>query len=510
MDYENNKGDTTSSSQNEDSRDLTDSCTYLLCDEKFKDFSFSGQKSTREDIVRDADVCKETSSRKKNKRKDVHRVLRSIGTKRKLVSSKDFPDIQLDTFNFSQIAVPYLFTHEAGDDAYYIVYVPHDNSMCARFCSFERSKGKMLGKGSFGYVYGYNDMAVKMANHSETVISAYVSGLVRHQCGAEPRAMDGVFKNVLVPQFCCIKHGVCLSTMYDSDLYSYAKWDPHNIDNYYNRFCGLADAIRFLNIDCQLSHLDISLTNVLLKCDESLILSAVLSDYSLSEMQPQFNRMCGVFFERDEMVKPLTRNYNKVFDMYHPAFRPLVNQICIIIDDEGDFDGCEDPKRYCNLELCALSFVCLYSLIRMLNKDGVSDTKRNYENDVFDAANAVCRLSAAHEREFYIIRTAETLAYQLWHMRLLFEECAVKQYNVVCNVCDIEGKRRIKDKFTRAYGRRNVDELRQKIQANYDVVTMYQGGQSLIKDLEQAFSIMTLADLDGDHRQLFVREDGVK
>lgn len=483
-----------SSSKINDTECSCGSLTKLMCTELLSS------------IEKKKGLCPGCNKYKRQPRKRKHEVLKSP-IKEQFYMTHENTNLICDSQLFSEIAAPFAFeTKTPTDETFSVVYVPHSHMQCAQYCNMEK-KADIIGSGAYGKVYSMKNLAIKKSDDTETRIGAFVSGCVRTNAGADSRSFNCIYHNLLIPHVICFQHNTALIDLYDTDLYRFQNWNVKNIQNYYKIFCGLADGLRFLNLQCKISHLDVSLMNILLNYDEDVIFSAVLTDYSLSEIHPKYNRSCAIAREYDKKIQLIQAGNNKLCDMYHPAYKPILAQKMIALNIYSSFDNSSNPVRHCNFEFGALGYVILFCLVRMLDERGCYAAKVNYENRLFTAANAMCKLSPLENPKEYREACCKLLGEQIVLVGLILHKNVTDIYENVYDFLDNFVGVEMCQLFDSVYLDGSRQSVRHPIRKKYKFLMSHEYGQRLIKDLTDIFSVVSFSDLDRDpSRILYISE----
>jgi len=404
---------------------------------------------------------------------------------------------------FERIHSPFLFSIHIDTQSFSVVYVPHKESSCSQFCEPEKNMARILGSGSYGMVYDLNNVAIKASDDLESCISSYVSGVVRAKAGAQLTSRECVFKSLLICNSVCLNHKISLSKTYDTDLYKFTDWKLENVENYYSIFCNLAEAVRFLNMVCKINHCDISLANILIHHKEGIILEAVLADYSLAEVHPQYNGKCGILRQFDHRIQIVPKSYNKLCDMFNPGFRPMIAHKIILVEVYAEFDGKGNPVRHCNLDLCALAQVFLLCVIRMLDERGCREAQKYYENRLFTYSNEACTLNPIKYPLEYKDACCKVLAEHLVLFGILFYREVVDVFENLYDFLHASGDLSVRDLLEETYVNDSRDVRRQPIRYRHAQLQRHEIGQILLNDLQQLLSIITISDLEKDPYSVF-------
>nr|WEG69783.1 tegument serine/threonine protein kinase [Mastomys natalensis cytomegalovirus 3]WEG69923.1 tegument serine/threonine protein kinase [Mastomys natalensis cytomegalovirus 3]WEG70063.1 tegument serine/threonine protein kinase [Mastomys natalensis cytomegalovirus 3]WEG70203.1 tegument serine/threonine protein kinase [Mastomys natalensis cytomegalovirus 3]WEG70343.1 tegument serine/threonine protein kinase [Mastomys natalensis cytomegalovirus 3] len=315
-----------------------------------------------------------------------------------------FPGLKCYITTFNNIVAPTLL--DTGG-SYLPVYAPYNTSFCQQKCIRREECGSsLIGKGSFGQVWKLSDKltAVKIAGESidETMLTIWVSGVVRaraQDAGYSGELWDSVYCNILTATGCCLKHNLVSFTAFDRDMYNYKGWSFSGLDSYQRAFAGLADAIRFLNLRCEIAHFDITPMNVLVKYDKSddaQITRAVLCDFSLSQCHAEGNAgHCVVVFEETRTVRALHKSTYHLTDIYHPAFKPIPLQKMCTVNPRIQFPN-PSSQRFCVSDLCALGNVAAFCMLRILDDRGQMTVRSTSENALFCIAKKTCDALSKH------------------------------------------------------------------------------------------------------------------
>nr|BAF93473.1 protein kinase [Human betaherpesvirus 6B] len=404
---------------------------------------------------------------------------------------------------FEKISSPFLFDVQSEERSYSVVYVPHNKELCGQFCQPEKTMARVIGVGAYGKVFDIDKVAIKTANEDESVISAFIAGVIRAKSGADLLSHDCVINNLLISNSVCMDHKVSLSRTYDVDLYKFEDWDVRNVMNYYSVFCKLADAVRFLNLKCRINHFDISPMNIFINHKKEIIFDAVLADYSLSEIHPEYNGTCAIAKEYDRNLQLVPISRNKFCDMFNPGFRPLVANAMILVHVCEAFDGENNPLRHCNLDLCAFAQVVLLCVLRMTDKRGCREAQLYYEKRLFALANEACRLNPLRYPFAYRDACCKVLAEHVVLLGLLFYRDVVDIYEKIYDFLDERGEFGLRDLFEATFLNNSKLTRRQPIRGGLASLQSSEYGEKLLHDLRALFLITSSADLDKDTSSLF-------
>ncbi|QQL09903.1 Ba132 [Baboon cytomegalovirus] len=393
---------------------------------------------------------------------------------------------------------------------YLLVYVPKDEHFCQRVCyAVDMSDAhKRIGCGSFGEVWPLSrHHVVKIARkHSETILSAYMSGLIRTRAGPRAEEADGVYHGLMTATGCCLMHNITLYTRFHTDLFHYEDWDMTSIASYRRAFHHLAEGIKFLNHTCKVCHFDISPMNVLVNVNPhypSEILHAVLCDYSLSEPYPVCNDRCVVVFQETGTARRIPNCTHRVRECYHPAFRPLPLQKLMISNPHARFPDSSLLRRFCMAELAALGNVLGFCLVRLLDRRGIREVQGGPEAMLFKHASTACRalesnrLTACSDACMLIM--AAQLAY---HAGLLGDEglpIVNRTVNFVENKLSSCRVRAFRRYYYECLGNLPHDYVRK----NLERLLAVPDGVYLYTSFRRTANISAEEDLDGDCRQVF-------
>ncbi|QQL11322.1 Rh132 [macacine betaherpesvirus 3] len=393
---------------------------------------------------------------------------------------------------------------------YLLVYVPKDENFCKRVCySVDMTDAsRRIGCGSFGEIWPIDRRrVVKIARkHTETILSAYMSGLIRTKAGPEAEEMPGVYHGLLTATGCCLMHNLTVYQRFHSDLFHFENWDLTSVPSYRRAFHHLANAIKFLNHTCKVCHFDISPMNVLINVNphyHSEILHVALCDYSLSEPYPVCNDRCVVVFQETGTARRIPNCTHRLRECYHPAFRPLPLQKLMICNPHARFPVSNSPRRFCMIELAALGNVLAFCLVRLLDRRGIEGVHNGPESLLFKHAATAChalennRLTACSDACLLIM--AAQLSY---HAGLLGDDgLAVVSQTVgfveaKMSSCRVRAFRRY---YHECLGALPFDYVRK----NLERLLAMADGVYLYNSFRLAANISTEEDLDGDCRQLF-------
>ncbi|AEV80451.1 tegument serine/threonine protein kinase [Cercopithecine betaherpesvirus 5] len=412
-----------------------------------------------------------------------------------------------DASLFSRITQPELCEMAV---TYLLVYVPKDEQFCQRVCyAVDMSDPhKRIGCGSFGEVWPLDrHRVVKIARkHSETILSAYMSGLIRTRAGPCAEEMSGVYRGLLTATGCCLMHNITLHARFHTDLFHYEDWDLTSTVSYGRAFRHLADGVKFLNHTCKVCHFDISPMNVLINVNPhypSEILHAVLCDYSLSEPHPICNDRCVVVFQETGTARRIPNCAHRVRECYHPAFRPLPLQKLMICNPHARFPDNHTQRRFCMIELAALGNVLAFCLVRLLDRRGIRDVQASIEALLFKHAATACRalennrLTACSDACMLIM--AAQLAY---HAGLLGDE-GLSIVNRTVTFVEAKMSSCRARAFRRYYHECLGSLPHDYVRKNLERLLTVPDGVYLYNSFRRSANISTEEDLDGDCRQLF-------
>ncbi|AEV80792.1 tegument serine/threonine protein kinase [Aotine betaherpesvirus 1] len=279
---------------------------------------------------------------------------------------------------------------------YVLVYAPKAADFCDTVCRAVDlgDEDHRLGQGSFGEIWPLDESRViKIAKkHSETILTVWLSGVARYRAGG-PEREDGVYRSLLTATGACLLHNVTVLSRFQTDMYHHDVWTLEAIPSYRAAFHSLADAVRFLNHDCDVSHLDITPMNVLIDVSPQKpgeIVRVALCDYSLCEMHPTCGRRGAVVFQETQTARPLPACMHRLRECYHPAFRPVPLQKLVTLNPHARFPV-GSPQRFCAAEMVALANVLLFCLARVLDRRGLEAVRRGPEHMLFQHAAVACR-----------------------------------------------------------------------------------------------------------------------
>ncbi|AKI29753.1 tegument serine/threonine protein kinase [Mandrillus leucophaeus cytomegalovirus] len=393
---------------------------------------------------------------------------------------------------------------------YLLVYVPKDQHFCQRVCyAVDMSDPqKRIGCGSFGEVWPLDrHNVVKIARkHNETILSAYMSGLIRTRAGPLAEENTGVYHGLMTATGCCLMHNITLYTRFHIDLFHYEDWDLTSVTSYRRAFHHLADGIKFLNHTCKVCHFDISPMNVLINVNPhypSEILHAVLCDYSLSEPYPVCNDRCVVVFQETGTARRIPNCTHRVRECYHPAFRPLPLQKLMISNPHARFPDNSMLRRFCMAELAALGNVLGFCLVRLLDRRGIREVQGGPEMMLFKHASTACR-ALEHNRltacsDACMLIMAAQLAYHaclLGNDGLSIVNRTVNFVESKLSSCRVRAFRRYYHECLGAVPHDYVRKNLERLLAVPDGVYLY-------TSFRRTANISSEEDLDGDCRQVF-------
>ncbi|AAK57140.1 T97 [Tupaiid betaherpesvirus 1] len=418
-------------------------------------------------------------------------------------------DLYFQVSVFSGLTAPLL--HETPATAGYLtVYVPRAERDCEEVCHSLESLGpeRRVGRGAFGEIWllrNGTQVAKKADRVAETVITTWISGMVRARA-REPGSFGGsVFHQLLAATSCCLVHNLTVAAYFPLDLYHFKGWNVDGLASYRRAFTGLAEGIRFLNHECKVSHFDIAPTNILVvpsRTCPGVLEHAVLCDYSLSEPHSDFNRRCVVVFEQTKTARVLEDSRQRICECYHPAFRPVPLQRIVVINPHATFPvGARN--RYSVAELCALGNVALFCLARLLDERGEDFVRYSCENALFRVAGSACRAMEADDLRSYSDRCLRILAHQLAYIHAVLGDMAsgivtrTQRYvQVQCDPIKMRG-------FQKAYAEAGrLMPVACYIKRSEEMMST-PDGVALLEQLQKVFAVSSVEDLDVDAHTLF-------
>lgn len=413
---------------------------------------------------------------------------------------------------FKGITEPYLYQSPLSP-RFLSVYVPHREELCAEFC--ERvcllDKDHHLGKGAFGSVYAFcaKRVAAKVAHRTrDMVLDAWISGVVRARSRDFGSRQSSIYNNLLIPSACCVRHRLTVSSVFDTDMFHYNGWSVAGVVSYKAAFFGLADGLRFLSLECGVSHFDVTPMNILVDVDRRCpwnIERAVLCDYSLSEPHPQHRGLCVVILEETRTARRLQPSRYRISECYHPAFRPLPLQLLAALNPRGNFDRRGSPQ-YCVAELAALGNVMNFCMARVLDQRGLGHVKSVGENMLFRTATMACtaleRENAADYAQSCLLIVARQLAYA---QHVLGEQLTSAQA--------VRVQRFVEARFSEAWARKFKAYLSEGcslmshayVKKNLDITRTKAAGATLLAEMAKVARVCFEEDLNADPR-LFIAD----
>lgn len=413
-----------------------------------------------------------------------------------------------DVSFFKQISAPMLHIHPDCPD-FHAVYVPHMKDMCRRVCEVLPwlSSDRQIGRGAFGEVWLVNrrHVAKKSKEVSEVVLTAWVSGVIRARAQSRGVHGEGVHMNLLTPTACCLRHHVTTGSYISMDLMRFDRWSLRGLRSYRNAFGELAEALKFLSLECRVSHFDITPMNILVVCGRNAgyeFDKLVLCDYSLTEPHPDLEDKCVVVFEETRTVKRLPASIFKLSECYHPAFRPIPLQRIVAANPFALFPN-GSTQRYCVAELCALANVLLFCMVRFLDQRGMDKVKETHETGLFDASSNACVAMESGDLSMYARCCLEILARQLGYMHLVFGESAATVVDRTCWYVDMYCRRAWAFDFRNRYVNICRDMDRSCVLENVERVLADADGSKLMSTLREMMTIVSEADMSVDPMPLF-------
>lgn len=434
------------------------------------------------------------------------------GSMEETVLFTSIPGLHCDPKRFGNLRSPMLITEPRSPD-FRVVYVPYDENVCRDVCETLDGPGThvRIGRGAFGEVFQLPDRrtaAKRSTRVSEVHITAFVTGVIRAraQASAAIEGRSGVVMNLLASFACCLRHGITTARFVSGDLYHYEHWTPGEAANYHRVFCELGDAIRFLGLECHISHLDITPMNILVETDHFPpyhIERLILCDYSLSEPYPMYNGLCALVFQETRTVRLLPYSRYKLCESYHPAFRPIPLQKLVAANPQAVFPA-GGNNRYCTAELCALANVVIFCLARAMDERGPATVRRLHENALFETASAACEAMESERATAYANACLVLMAKQLAYAQAVLGESVMEP-------AVEKAHRYVRDTFRSSW----VEEFRvahADSQRTMDVDRMAKNarrmrdnpaGSALLASAERALNIVLDRDLDVDPHTLF-------
>lgn len=421
----------------------------------------------------------------------------------------NIPGLTCDVSFFKNLRCPML-RHGTECHGFLPVYVPKSETMCRDVCDAIglMGPGALAGKGAFGEVWRTRDglrAAKKSKRTAEVLTTVWLSGVVRARAASRGSLGNNIHFGILTSIDCCLRHRVTTSAYMFSDMYHYQGWSVNGVPSYKRAFFDLADGLRFLSLECHISHLDITPMNILIQINPDFscdIESAVLCDYSLSEPHPKLNGKCVVVFQETMTAKLLPDSTFKLCESYHPAFRPAPLQRLVAANPHGVFpDG--NTGRYCTAELCALANVAIFCLARALDSRGVSKVMRLHEGMLFESASAACEALERGDMQKYSHECLMILAKQLAYARLVLEEPCTNAIKKISRFVNLTFKKQWSDEFRSAYATTYQAMNKNMLASNLQVMMLSDCGAQLIGALRDAMQIASEGDLNVDPCTIF-------
>ncbi|AAF99187.1 pR97 [rat cytomegalovirus strain Maastricht] len=404
---------------------------------------------------------------------------------------------------------------EAGTSGYLPVYAPHDDLFCISNCRRRNPAdgAVVIGKGSFGQVWRLGDgrTALKVGKDTldEALLTLWVSGVVRGRAldaGFAGEVNDSVYCNILTATGSCLRHNVVAFPALDSDLYNYRGWDFSGLSSYRRAFTGLADGIRFLNLQCGVAHFDVTPMNILVQVDPEdgrRLRRAVLCDYSLAQYNGPHDDRCVVVFQQTRTVRALQSSTYYLTDLYHPAFKPLPLQKLSCVEPRARFPH-PSARRFCVTDLCALGSVVAFCLVRVLDDRGLPKVRATTENALFAVARKTCEALGRHDEDAVANWSSLLLTRQLaYAVSLLGVDEAREAVADLCHFFAANADHEAVDRFRCIYKR-----ARQEISGSYVVRLLKEAlatedGRYLLENVRATCLLVRLEDLDVGPFSLF-------
>lgn len=424
-----------------------------------------------------------------------------------------FVGLKCHMSTFENLKGPML--RESGGSGYLPVYAPYDDLYCASNCCRRNATdgAVLIGKGSFGQVWRLGDgrTALKVGKETldEALLTIWVSGVVRARAldaGFVGEVGDSVYCNILTATGSCLRHNVVSFPAFDRDLYNFRGWSFSALSSYRRAFTGLADALRFLNLQCGIAHFDVTPMNILAEIDpddERRLRRAVICDYSLAQYNGPHDDRCVVVFQQTRTVRALQGSTYHLTDLYHPAFKPLVLQKLASIEPRSRFPQ-PSVRRFCVADLCALGSVVAFCLVRVLDDRGLCTVRATTENALFIIARKTCEALGRHDEDAVANWSSLLLTRQLAYVvSLLGVDEARDAVEHLCQFFAVNADNEVVDRFRRIYKR-----ARQEINGSYVLRLLKEAlatedGRYLIENIRATCLSVRSEDLDVDPFSLF-------
>ncbi|AEV80947.1 tegument serine/threonine protein kinase [Saimiriine betaherpesvirus 4] len=409
---------------------------------------------------------------------------------------------------FCQLTAPQLY-ETTGASTHVVVYAPKSLDFCESVCQAVNldDENRRLGQGSFGEIWPLDqDRVVKIAKrHSETILTVWISGMIRSRAGGVSDQGDGVFRGLLTSVGCCLLHNVTVSARFQTDMYHHDAWGLESLNSYGMAFKVLADAVRFLNHDCHVCHFDITPMNVLIDVNPqkpSEIVRVALCDYSLCEPYPALNRRCAVIFQETQSARILPSCRHRLRECYHPAFRPIPLQKLVTLNAHARFP-IGSSQRFCAAEMTALTNVLMFCLARILDRRGFETVRAESEFLLFKHASAACRALDLGDVVECSKACLLILAAQASYLNYILGDVAVPAVCRLHRFVESRFDRRQVAVFKRYYGECGKVMDHGNVRKNLDQMLNTRCGLYLYDAVRRAGRFTSVEDLECDCRIIF-------
>lgn len=420
----------------------------------------------------------------------------------------NYDTIHLPAYNFKNmpdfISISYV---QHNGKKFEIAHVPNDAVHCINICGNTIRNFEFIGSGRYGFVYKYNDECIKLVSGTEIELTAYISGKLKQQYPSED--VDAVKRcGLLYPNRVCTLHRTITYDAFQSTLQDFNNWNIDFIDNYYNIFCMLANAVRFLNLSCKISHYDINMSNIFINYTEGEIINCVLADYSLSEVHAPFHTHAGVASEVTKKIVTIDGHNNRLNEMYNPVSRPIVVQKDLLLNVNAKFDHKWNSQRYCNLELGALGNTILLCVLRMLCDNGVEQSKQLFENKLYGVVVDSYRINPIKDPDVYQSMCCKIMAYHILFNGLLFPELMITFFERVYDFLRSGGVDDLAMLLDSVFFFQLSYVKRRPIRTKYAILKGTESGRKIITDLKQLIFMFEDHDLNHNPFRIFANRNG--
>ncbi|APZ76298.1 tegument serine/threonine kinase [Murid herpesvirus 3] len=389
---------------------------------------------------------------------------------------------------------------------YNVVYLPSNDSLCSNFCSVRPATYNILGHGRYGHIYRSGSYAIKKTKIEEIEITGFISGVIRNLSKFTFEFNEYDSMGLLIPNSICVEHNNLIYRLYRCDLHEFTDWQMKYIDNYYDFFCKIANGLRFLNMKCGISHLDVNAKNIFINHDSGYIISGVLGDYSLAEVHPQYQSTSCIAIPRFKTLNRLSAQNNKICEMYNPTMRPIVIQKDVMVNVNAEFNGMGRPVRHCNLDLCALGNTVVMMLFRLLCEGGIHAAKVLFDNKLFGVGNDACLYHPIYAPESYRASCCRIVAYQLLFNGIFFPRDLIENYEHVLDHLTESKCADLINLFQSMFLCQMPFVIRQPIRRKLEEFKKTNGGKKFISSLYELQSVLRSEDLEKDPYRVFVKD----